>query len=161
MRTHTLHLATLLLSGGLLAACGTEAGKETERRQEQMQENKAEMNEADTKQEWLRERDEARKELADLRENMSDRLERERKRLADGIKDGEKRAECERHIAELQQNIARIDASTTGLSTATDKTWESIKRESRQAADETKSWWDRQKEAIDKKTDADKDKDGH
>jgi chromosome segregation ATPase len=145
----------------MLAACGSEAGKETERTTEQMQENKKEMAEADTKKEWLNERDEARKELADLRESMSVRLERERTRLADGIKDAGKKKECETHIAELEKNIARIDASSTRVGKATQETWEDIKRESRQAADETKSWWARQKEWIDKQTDADKDHDGH
>jgi len=161
MKNITHQLATVLLSSGLLAACSTEAGTETERRQEQMQENRSEMNAADTKREWMKERDEAMKELADLRENMADRLERERKRLADGIKDAEKRVECERHIAELEQNIARIDASTTGMSTATADNWDSMKRDMRKATDETKSWWERQKDWVDQQTDADKDQDGH
>lgn len=161
MRTINHHLATLLISSGLLAACGTEAGKETERTNDQMQENRKEMNEADTKSEWLEERDEARAELMDLRSNMSDRLERERKRLADGIKDSKKRAEAEQHVRELEQNIARIDASTTGLSGATNETWEQVKRDAREVADTTKSWWGRQKEWIDKQTNADNDHDGH
>lgn len=161
MKNITHQLATVLLSSGLLAACGTEAGTETERRQEQMQENRTEMNQADTKREWLKERDEAMNELADLRETMADRLERERKRLADGIKNAEKRVECERHIAELEQNIARIDASKTGLGTATVDNWDNMKRDMRKATDETKSWWDRQKDWVDQQTDADKDQDGH
>ncbi len=161
MRLTPQLLATVLLSGGLLAACGTEAGKETERTTEQLQENKKELAEADTKKEWINERDEAREELARLRETLSDRLERERKRLADGIKDAEKKKECETHIAELEKNIVRIDASSTRVGEATEETWQDIKRGSRQAADETKGWWDRQKEWIDKQTDADKDHDGH
>ena len=115
MTTKPHYLVTLLLSGGLLVACGTEAGKETERVQDQMQENREEVAKADDTEEWLEERDEARKEMADLRETMSKRLEREREDLAKGIKNAEKRAETERHIAELEQNIARIDATVAYL----------------------------------------------
>ncbi|MBL7954769.1 MAG: hypothetical protein JNJ91_06995, partial [Flavobacteriales bacterium] len=62
MRTKPYFLATLLLSGGLLVACGTEAGKETERVNDQMQENRNEVAKADDAEEWMNEREEARKE---------------------------------------------------------------------------------------------------
>jgi len=160
MSTKPYFLATLLLSGGLLVACGTEAGKETERVNEQMQENRNEVGKADDAQEWMNEREEARKEMANLRETLSNRLERERKDLADGIKNAEKRAETERHIAELEQNIARIDASMVSFDGSTKDTWNEVKMEGRKAADETKGWWDRQKDWVDAKTEADKDGDG-
>ncbi|HOZ39251.1 MAG TPA: hypothetical protein PLL25_00485 [Flavobacteriales bacterium] len=160
MTTKPHYLATLLLSGGLLAACGTEAGKETERVNEQMQENREEVAKADDTKEWMNEREEARKEMANLRETLSDRLERERKDLAGGIKNAEKRAETERHITELEQNLARIDANVVRMDGSTNETWSDIEMESRKAMDDTKSWWDRQKDWVDSKTDVDKDNDG-
>lgn len=160
MRTKPYFLATLLLSGGLLVACGTEAGKETERVNDQMQENRNEVAKADDAEEWMNEREEARKEMANLRETLSNRLERERKDLADGIKNAEKRAETERHIAELEQNIARIDATMVTYDGSTNSTWNDVKMEGRKAIDETKNWWERQKDWVDAKTEADKDNDG-
>jgi hypothetical protein len=73
-----------LLGSILLAGCGTEPGKESERVDEQVSENRKEMAKADDSREWMKERDEAARELSDLRKNMNDRLEREQKRLADG-----------------------------------------------------------------------------
>ncbi|MGV3636371.1 MAG: hypothetical protein ACO1NQ_01865 [Flavobacteriales bacterium] len=160
MRTKPYFLATLLLSGGLLVACGTEAGKETERVNEQMQENRNEVSRADDTEEWMEEREEARKEMSNLRERLNDRLIRERKDLADGIKNAEKRAETERHIAELEQNIARIDAGMVSYDASNKDTWNQVKVEGRKAMDETQSWWDRQKDWVDAKTDADNDGDG-
>jgi vacuolar-type H+-ATPase subunit I/STV1 len=160
MNTKTQYLATLLLCSGLLVACGTEAGKETERVNDQMKENREALAKADNAREWMNEREEARKEMADLRDNMSSRLERERQRLADGIKNAEKRAETERHIAELEQNIARIDANYVALDGASNENWENVKADTRKAADETRNWWDRQKDWIDAQTKADNDKDG-
>lgn len=160
MNTKPFTLAALLIGGGMLVACGTEAGKETERVNEQMQDNQENIADADNAREWMNEREEARKEMADLRENMVNRLERERKRQADGIKDAEKRAETERHVAELEQNIARIDENNTSLDNATQETWNDVKTKSRQAGDDTRNWWERQKDWVDANTEADKDMDG-
>ena len=160
MRTQHI-IAAGLLSGLLLTSCGREPGAETERLNEQMRENSAEMNRADDAEEWMDEREEARKELADLRESMITRRERESKRLADGIKDAEKRAECEAHIAELNRNIARIDTQLASVESATSETWQDVKRGMRTATDSTKNWFEREAEKIDRKTDADADDDGH
>jgi len=160
MKTKIFTLAALLIGGGLLVACGTEAGTETERVNEQMQENRKEISNADDAQEWMKQRDEARAEMADLRESMTNRLERERKRMADGIKDAEKRAATESHITELERNIARIDANNMALDNATMETWMKVKEDSRKAGEETRTWWEGLKDDVDAKTDADNDNDG-
>jgi chromosome segregation ATPase len=161
MRTHTTALLISALAALLLVACTPEPGTETERVDDQMQENRKEMTNADDAEEWLDERREAREELADLRQKLDSRMLREEKRLADGIKDAEKRAECENHIAELKANIARIDASIATVDASTDSDWEKLKAETRAAADETETWFNEQVEKIDRATDADNDNDGH
>jgi chromosome segregation ATPase len=160
MNTKPYTLAALLLGSGLLVACGTEAGKETERVNDQLQDNRENLAEADDTREWMKEREEASEELAELRENMVDRLERERKRLGDGIKDVEKRAETERHVIELEQNITRIDVNMRDLDNASQNTWRDVQTMSRKATDDTRNWWDRQKDWIDAETKADNDNDG-
>jgi hypothetical protein len=154
-------VTTALISGALLfTACGRDPGKETERVNEQVQENAEEMAKADDSQEWMKERDEAARELGDLRKSMNDRLEREQKRLADGIKNAERRAEAENHVKELQANIARIDASLTRMNAATSTDWPTMRDEMRTMSDSTSNWFKRQAEKIDRNTDADADKDG-
>ena len=102
MKTLPLTLTACLLSGMLFIACN-DAGDATEKTTDQLQENRKEMadanNESNT--EWRNERDEAARELRALREDLVREQEKERKRLADGIKDAKKRAECEARIAEL------------------------------------------------------------
>jgi hypothetical protein len=153
----------ILISGLLLTSCATDPGDATEKTTDQLQENKKEMNEArtDDAEEWREERTEAVKELRDLRATLEDRQMKEQKRLDDGIKDDKKRADAKAVIAEIGTNIARIDATLAKMDASTGADWSRVRTEARQATDETKSWWDRQKELIDQKTDADKDNDGH
>ena len=158
---HYLILPAML--GGLLLTSCAQPGDATEKTTDQLQENKKEMNEAtnENAEEWRQERTEAQKELRDLRETLVNQQAREQERLNDGIKDADKKAETQTRITELGANIARVDASLAKMEVSTGTDWSNIKAETRQATDETKTWWDRQKEAIDKMTHADKDKDGH
>jgi hypothetical protein len=150
-----------MVGGILLIGCGREPGNESERVSDQVSENRKEMAKADDNKEWMNERDEAARELRDLRESMTDRLEREQKRLSDGIKDAERRQECETHIRELQANIERIDGQLGRLNAGTATDWDRLKTETRAFSDTTSNWFKRQVEKIDRKTDADADDDGH
>lgn len=161
MRTSYSTLLGAALIATLSTSCGREPATETERVTDQMQDNAKEIADADNARELLNERQEATRELATLREKLDARLIREEKRLADGIKDKERRVECENHIAELRANIARIDATVGNVGSSADTDWERVKAESRATMDSTNSWFDRQLEKIDAKTDADADKDGH
>lgn len=153
-------IPTLVLSIALMA-CGNNDGKETERVNDQLQENSKEMAKADDSQEWMKERDEALKELQDLRGRMEQRLSREEKRLADGIKDADRKRESQDHIAELKANIARLDAHIARIDGTDGLNWENLKRETRAATDTIGNWLDREIERIDRATKADADRDGH
>ena len=155
--------ATCLFGVLLTSSCSSDSGDATEKTTDQLQENRNEMNEAkaDNREEWREERAEAMKELRDLRSTLEERRIREQKRMDEGIKDATKKSECASVIAELGTNIARIDASLAKMDISTATDWSNVKAEARQTADETKSWWSRQMELIDKKTDADSDNDGH
>lgn len=150
-----------VLAALLLVACGRQPGHETDRVTDQMEENVKELNKADDQEEWMEERQEAVKELTDLREKLFARQMREEKRLADGIKNTERRAETANHVQELKANIDRIDASLGNLQASTSANWQQVKREAHDLADTTANWFDRQIEKIDRNTDADADNDGH
>ena len=125
MKTYAFLPTTILLGGLLLASCGTDSGDATQETTEQLQENKQEMAEAkaDDREAWRAERDEAVRELRDLRNTFENERAREQTRLADGIKDAKKKAECEANISELNKNIARIDASLLKLEASTGADW--------------------------------------
>ena len=162
MKALPLTLTAFLLSGVLVTACN-DAGDATEQTTDQLQENRKEMSDAsdESNKEWRAERDEASRELRALREDLVREQEKERARLAEGIKDAGKRAEWETRIAELTVNIERIDAAQRNVDGSNDRNWQEVKAGSRKAADDTKNWFQRQAELIDKKTNADADNDGH
>ncbi|MBK8341617.1 MAG: hypothetical protein IPK99_17300 [Flavobacteriales bacterium] len=62
---------------------------------------------------------------------------------------------------ELDREKNKVERLITRAEGATDATWTAAKAEIEQGAEEVKGWWARQKEMVDKKTTADKDKDGH
>lgn len=164
MKSHSLLLSAACLFGMLLStSCSSDKGDATKKTTDLLQENRKEMNasKADSREAWREERAEAMKELRDLRSTLEDRRVREQKRMDDGITDARKKAASASTIAELGTNIARIDASLTKLEVSTATDWSNAKAEARRTTDDTKSWWGRQMEAIDKKTDADNDNDGH
>jgi transketolase len=163
MKTNSL-LAAACLSGMLLAtSCGTDKGDITAKTTDQLQETRKDLGEAraDSRESWQEERDAAVKDLRDLRSTLENRRTREQKRMDDRITDTKKRAESAALITELNTNIARIDASLAKLAASTATDWNNANDDARKTSEETRSWWSRQMENIDKKTDADNDKDGH
>ena len=120
MKAHPFHYAAVLFGALLFTACA-DSGDATDKTNDQMRENRTEMNDARTEssEEWRNERDEAVNELRDLRSTLENRQMREQKRLDDGIKDATKKAECQAMIAELGVNMARIDASLLRMEAST------------------------------------------
>jgi hypothetical protein len=163
MKNRPPSFAACLFGLLLLNACDTGSADATAKTTDQIQENRSEINNANAEghEEWHNERAEAIKELRELRGTLMDQQASEQKLLDAGIKDAERKSECVAMIAELGSNIARIDASLLKLEATTGTDWSSVKAEARRTADDTKSWWSRQRELIDKKTDADNDNDGH
>lgn len=144
----------------LLVACSAEPGATTEKVNDEMQEAQKEMAKADDTKEWMNERDEARKELSNLRDRLVDRRDRVQGRLTDGVKDAKKRTEMEALVGEYNTNIARLDTYTPRLDGATDSDWEGVKNDMRTMSDSTSNWFDRQADKIDAETKSDNDKDG-
>jgi hypothetical protein len=57
--------------------------------------------------------------------------------------------------------VARVDAEMGRLERATANTWEDVKQGVSNTANDVGDWFTKQAEKIDRKTDADHDKDGH
>jgi hypothetical protein len=159
MKTHLFTYSAILLGGFMLTAC-TEDRDPTAKTTEVIQENRQEMSKARSEggEEWREERTEAIKELRDLRATLVTRQEREQKQLNDGIKDTNKKTASQAMVTELGVNIARIDASLMKLESSTGTDWNNVKGDARKAADETRTWWDRQTDKLDDNTDKNKDR---
>jgi isopentenyldiphosphate isomerase len=106
-------------------------------------------------------KDELGRELRDLREKMAVELAIADEKLKDPALKTEERAEWEAYRIEVSDQVKRLDANLTDVEAATAEGWDNVKADTRKTADEVGNWFQRQAEKVDKKTNADKDQDGH
>lgn len=106
-------------------------------------------------------KEEVGRELRDLREKLAVELTKADERLKDPQLKPEERAEWEAFKADVNNQVDRLDGKLDDVDAVTAEKWEAVKADTRKTADDVGNWFERQAEKIDKKTDADKDKDGH
>jgi len=106
-------------------------------------------------------KDEVGRELRDLREKLALEATLADEKLKDPALKAEERAEWENYKKEVNEQIDRLDGELNDVESATSEAWENVKTESRSAMKDVGDWFARQAEKIDRKTDADKDNDGH
>ena len=157
-------VVTTFAMGALLTSCSETPAEKQDEMQNKMENVQEEMNDvktADTRAEWENERTDVLDKLRNMRDDIDGELDRCNERLADkGLKASQRtdetamQAELTREKARVEELIVRVEGSNEG-------TWMTVKEDTRKTSDEVEGWWARQKENIDKKTDADKDNDGH
>ena len=106
-------------------------------------------------------KEEVSTELRDLREKLVVEHARAEERLKDPELTAEQRAEWEAYKADVQTQLDRVDGNLNDVGAATSEMWEDVKAGTRRTADDIGDWFERQAEKIDRKTEADKDMDGH
>ncbi len=166
MTTRPHHvLAIAVLAGGFaLAGCSNtpaEQRAETEKKVDQIEDKMADAKLADTPKEWEKERADILDDLRSLRTDVDQELSKTNVTLADKNTKPSVRKEKEALKAELEREKANLDAMVAKAEAATDATWTTTKVDLDKAANDTRNWWTRFKDNIDKKTAADNDKDGH
>ena len=100
-------------------------------------------------------------DMRELRNKINIRMAEVDAKLSDPDLDADKRAKFEQEKIQLKEQGDRMDGNLSEVETATKENWSDVKASSVKAADDTENWFQRQKELIDQKTDADKDNDGH
>jgi chaperonin cofactor prefoldin len=106
-------------------------------------------------------KEEMGRELRELREKMAVELAIAEEKLKDPALKAEQRTEWEAYKAEVTDQIDRLDANLSDVEKATAEGWDNVKADTRKTADDVGNWFQRQAEKVDRKTDADKDHDGH
>lgn len=164
MRPHHLLAVALLAGGFIMAGCSNtpaEQRAETEKKVDRIEDKMADSRMADTHSEWEKERADILADLRDLRDNIGSQLAKTNVDLADKKLKPSVRKDKEALKAELEREKTNVEELVAKAENATDATWSSTKADINKASDDVKGWWARLKENIDKKTDADNDKDGH
>ena len=82
-------------------------------------------------------------------------------RLRDDKLTPAERKELEDAHKEMKGQLVRIEVATSNVGVATRDSWLEVKDESNKVVDDIDNWFERQAEKMDKKTDADRDGDGH
>ncbi|MBP6573654.1 MAG: hypothetical protein KA230_04330 [Flavobacteriales bacterium] len=82
-------------------------------------------------------------------------------RLRDDKLTPAERKELEDAHKEMKGQLVRIEVATSNVGVATRDSWLEVKDESSKVVDDIDNWFERQAEKMDKKTDADRDGDGH
>jgi hypothetical protein len=163
-RPHHLLAIAVLASGFAPAGCGNtpeEQRAATDKKLDKIEDKMADSKMADTRSEWEKERADILADLRGLRDNIEKELTSTNVALADKNLKPSIRKDKEALKAELEREKSKVDGMISKAEDATDATWSTTKADINKASAEVKGWWARLKENIDKKTDADNDKDGH
>ncbi|MBP6311785.1 MAG: hypothetical protein KA408_05915 [Flavobacteriales bacterium] len=158
LKKHTTALALVAVVGCALAACGTGPSEE---RMDQKVDNKIEEMNDDMQRNMDKSRAELTENLRELGEKINKHIAEMDEKLADTKLSAQERVELEKKRLEYKEQHARIEAATSKVGMATKETWNDVEREGLEVKNDLSTWWDRQKENVDQKTDADHDMDGH
>lgn len=163
MKTLNLSLWAGATALAFLASCSStpEDQRETMNdKMENVQEKMEDVAGADTRQEWVEEKNEVAKELRDLQMSIDDKLAKTEEKLAAKDLKAKERAEHEAMQTELKKEKAIVADHLAAVEAGTADNWSTVKSDARRSMDDIKVWWDNQKDKVDAKTDADKDGDG-
>jgi hypothetical protein len=156
--------AAILFGSLLFVGCSTtptEQKAETNKELNKIEDKMEDATVPNTQLAWEADRADVLEDLRDLRDNIESKLAVTNVKLAEKDLKPSDRKDQEAMKAELTKEKNIVEGLITKAENATDPTWESTKLEIRASSDDVKGWWARFKDNIDKKTDADKDHDGH
>lgn len=117
--------------------------------------------EADTRLEWEKDRSAILDDLRDLRDNIDKKLADTNEKLAKKDLKASERTDHEAMKAELVREKEIVEAQITKVEAATPADWDLTRTEADRTRNDVRTWWEKEKEKVDRKTDADKDADGH
>lgn len=106
-------------------------------------------------------KEKAAKDLTELRQKVDAKLEKLEAKLNDTSLSQAERDRCNSERLELNHQRERIDKALDAVGSASESTWEEVKRTADQVADDVSDWFKRQEEKVDRATDSDHDQDGH
>ncbi|MBK8615232.1 MAG: hypothetical protein IPN85_17615 [Flavobacteriales bacterium] len=106
-------------------------------------------------------KDDAAKNMRALHEKLAIRLVKVEAKLKEPGTTKEQQQEWEASRVELKDQMKRLEDGIGEVDRSTNETWKDVKEGTRKTTEDVDNWFQRQAEIIDRKTDADKDKDGH
>lgn len=164
MKTGTTLLLVTTITGALLFSSCTDTAADQadkmENKMDKVQDDLNAANEAETRAEYERDRNDVLDRLYTMRSNIDKKWADVNERLEKKDLKADKRAEQEALKAELESNKTEVARLITSVENSAQGTWIDVKEETREASDKVENWWDRTKDNVDEMTKSDKDADG-
>lgn len=106
-------------------------------------------------------KDDAAKNMRALHEKLAIRLVKVEAKLKEPGMTKDQQNEWEASRVELKDQMKRLEDGLDQVDRSTNETWKDVKENTSKTTQDVDNWFERQAEIIDRKTDADKDMDGH
>jgi hypothetical protein len=147
-----------MLSGMLIAGCGP--AEQAENTKEKVDSGIEQLND-DLRADLEKDKAELTADLERLKVRTETKILNFDERLRDDKLTPAERKELEDARKELKGQLTRIEVATSNVGVATRDSWLEVKDATDKVVDDIDGWFARQAEKMDKKTDADRDGDGH
>ena len=159
-----MQLTLAIMAGSLfLASCTNttaEQKQETDKKLDKLEDRVADVTAAKPAT-WEDERRDILRDLQDLRNSIDKKLEETNAKLEDKKLSASDRTEAAAFKVELTREKAAVADLIKQAEDSDESTWDKTKAAVKRGSDDVKAWWARLKDNVDKKTDSDKDNDGH
>ena len=156
--------AIAVLTGSLLFTSCTntpaEQKQETDKKLDKLEDRVADVTAAKPAT-WEDERRDVLHDLQDLRNSIDKKLEETNAKLEDKKLKPADRTEATAFKEELNDEKNAVARLIKQAEDSDESTWDKTKATIKLGSDDVKAWWARLKDNVDKKTDSDKDNDGH
>lgn len=156
-----LIMASLIAGSFLVVSCNNTPAEQSEAMNDKVEKIEDKVQDAKVDNDWERERADVMEDFRELQTKIDNKLAEVNEDLAKKDLKAEVRAEKEAMKAELIREQELVATKMKNVEGATTDNWENTKADVENSRREMDSWWEKQKENVDVKTDADKDNDGH
>lgn len=147
-----------MLSGMLFVGCGP--AEQAENTKEKVDSGIEELNE-DLRADIEKDKAELTADLERIKLRTEAKIINFEERLRNDKLTPAERKELEDALKEMKGQQTRIEVATSNVGVATRDSWLEVKDATNNVVDDIDNWFERQAEKMDKKTDADRDGDGH
>ena len=156
-------LFAVLAGSMLFAACSNTAADQNDKMNSKMDKvnDKIQDTKADASAQFEKDRQSIASDLTSLRDNINSKLKDTNDDLAKKDLKSSERTKDEKLKAELEKEQTVVNDELDKVNNATASTWDDVKADANKVSADVKTWWSGMKEDVDKKTDSDKDNDGH
>ncbi|MFZ1331257.1 MAG: hypothetical protein WAR83_03670 [Flavobacteriales bacterium] len=156
-----LLMASIVAGSFMVVSCNETPAEQRDDMNDKVEKIEDKAQDAMGDRDWESERNEIREDFRDLQTKIDNKLAEVNEDLTKTDLKADVRAKKEAMKVELIREKDMIAEKMRNVDGATNETWDMTKSDVENTKRDIDSWWEKQKENVDVKTDADNDNDGH